>query len=91
MSEKSVDCGSQKKGHKKTLDLLCQEYVIRTPAVEYHVRQAKDSAKELLPVHSKVEFVLSKDKMKFTLNGKKYEYRIVSEEALEARAEAGSH
>ena len=29
VSEKSVDCGSQKKGHKKSLDLLCQEYVIR--------------------------------------------------------------
>ena len=91
MSEKSVDCGSQRKGHKKSLDLLCQEYVIRTSDVEYHVRQAKDAAKELLPLHSKVEFVLAKDKMKFTLNGKKYEYRVVSEEALEAKAEAGSH
>ena len=65
--------------------------MIRSSAVEYHVRQAKDSSKELLPLRRKVEFVLAKDKMKFTLNGKKYEYRVVSEEALEANAGAGSH
>ena len=64
---------------------------MRTSDIEYHIRQAKDSAKELLPLHGKVEFVLPKDKMKFILNGKKYEYRVVSEEALEAKADAGSH
>lgn len=62
VSEKSVDCGSQKKGHKKTLDLLCQEYVVHTSEVEYHIRQAKDSANEILPVHSKINFVLSRTK-----------------------------
>ena len=47
----------------------------RTSDVDYHIRQAKDSGNKLLLLHSKVEFVLAKDKMKFTLNGKKYEYR----------------
>src|ERR1700752_288316 len=66
VSEKSVDCGSQRKGHKKTLNLLCQEYVIRTSVTEYRIRQATDSAKELLPVHSTVNFLFDKDKVKFT-------------------------
>jgi hypothetical protein len=76
VSEKSVDCGPQKKGHKKTLDLLCWEYVIHTSTVEYHVRQAEDASKKLLPVNR--------------LNGKKYEYRVVSERSLETKSDARS-
>jgi hypothetical protein len=83
VSENSVPCGSQAKG-KKTSDLMCQEYVIRTEATEYHVRQEKEAHKELIPVNAPVEMTLSKDKMKFRVNGKSYEMLVVSESAAPA-------
>jgi hypothetical protein len=85
VSENSVPCGSQAKG-KKTSDLMCQEYVIRTEATEYHVRQEKEAHKELIPVNAPVEMTLSKDKMKFKVNGKSYEMLVVSESAAPAAA-----
>jgi hypothetical protein len=83
VSENSVQCGSQTKG-KKSADLMCQEYVIRTETTEYHVRQEKESHKELLPVNAPVEFSLNKDKMKFKVNGKSYDMLVVSESAVPA-------
>ena len=83
VSENSVQCGSQAKG-KKTSDLMCQEYVIRTDTTEYHVRQEKEAHKEMLPVNAPVELTISKDKMKFKVNGKGYEMLIVSEAAVTA-------
>jgi hypothetical protein len=80
VSESSVQCGSESKG-KKTSDLMCQEYVIRTETTEYHVRQEKEAHKEMLPVNAPVELTISKDKMKFKVNGKGYEMLIVSESA----------
>jgi hypothetical protein len=87
VSENSVACGSQAKG-KKSTDLMCQEYVIRTDTTEYHVRQEKQSHKELLPMNSPVEYTMSKDKMKFKLNGKEYEMLVVSESAVPAEGAA---
>jgi hypothetical protein len=87
ISENSVQCGSQAKG-KKTSDLMCQEYVIRTATTEYHVRQEREGHKEMLPVNSPVELTISKDKMKFKLNGKGYEMLIVSEAAVPAAGAA---
>jgi hypothetical protein len=87
IAENSVGCGSQLTKNKKgTLELLCQEYVIRTDTTEYHVRQEKPADKALIPVNTAVEFTLEKDKMKFKANGKKYEYLIVSEAAVTAAA-----
>jgi hypothetical protein len=80
VSETSVQCGSEAKG-KKTAELMCQEYVIRTETTEYHVRQEKEAHKEMLPVNAPVELTISKDKMKFKVNGKGYEMLIVSEAA----------
>ncbi len=85
ISENSVQCGSQAKG-KKTSDLMCQEYVIRTDTTEYHVRQEKEGHKEMLPVNAPVELTISKDKMKFKVNGKGYEMLVVSESAAPAAA-----
>jgi hypothetical protein len=87
LSENSVQCGSQAKG-KKTSDLMCQEYVIRTGATDYHVRQEKEAHKELLPVNAPVELTISKDKMKFKVNGKTYDMMIVSEAAASATVPA---
>jgi hypothetical protein len=81
VSENSVQCGSESKG-KKTSELMCQEYVIRTDTTEYHVRQEKEAHKEMLPVNAPVELTISKDKMKFKVNGKGYEMLIVSESAV---------
>lgn len=82
ISENSVSCGSQAEGKKKTTEMMCQEYVIRTESTEYHVRQEKESHKGLLPVNAPVELTMKKDKMQFKLNGKEYEMLIVSESAV---------
>jgi len=84
VSENSVPCGTEQKGHKQTVELMCQEYVIRTDTTEYHVRQKKEEHKALLPVNAPVELTLSKDKMKFKVNGKEYEMLVVSESAVPA-------
>ena len=84
VSESSVPCGSEAKGKKQTVQMMCQEYVIRTDATDYHVRQEKEEHKALLPVNAPVELTLSKDKMKFKVNGKGYEMLVVSESAAPA-------
>ena len=84
VSENSVACGSEAKGKKQTVEMMCQEYVIRTDTTEYHVRQEKEAHKALLPVNSPVELTLHKDKMKFKVNGKEYEMLVVSESAAPA-------
>jgi hypothetical protein len=83
VAENSVACGSEAKG-KKSTQLMCQEYVIRTDSTEYHVRQEKEAHKALLPVNAPVELTLKKDKMKFKVNGKEYEMLVVSESAAPA-------
>jgi hypothetical protein len=90
VSENSVPCGSEAKGKKQTVELMCQEYVIRTETTEYHVRQQKEEHKTLLPVNAPVELTLNKDKMKFKVNGKAYEMLVVSESAVTAPAPAPS-
>ncbi len=82
ISENSVNCGKQ--GGKKSIDLLCQDYIIRTASVEYHIRQNKPSNKALVPVNTKIDFTTDKDKIKFKVDGKSYEYVIVSEAAIAA-------
>ena len=82
ISENSVNCGS--KGGKKRIDLLCQDYVVRTASVEYHVRQQKPSDKALFPVNTAIVFTIDKNKIKFKIDGKSYEYAIVSEAAVSA-------
>jgi hypothetical protein len=84
VSENSVQCGSQAKNKKQTMELMCQEYVIRTDTTEYHVRQEKEAHKAMLPVNAPVELTIKKDKMKFKVNGKEYEMLVVSESAAPA-------
>ncbi len=90
ISEKSVACGSTlekgKKNKQTTVEVLCQEYVVRTAGTDYHIRQLKPADKALIPVNTPVEFTLDKDKMRFKANGKPYEYLIVSEDAVAADA-----
>ena len=84
MSETSVPCGSKVEKNKQSLELLCQEYVVRTGTTDYHIRQLKPSDKALIPINTSIEFTLDKDKMKFKANGKSYEYLVVSETATDA-------
>jgi hypothetical protein len=90
ISENSVACGSTvekgKKNKQMTVEVLCQEYVVRTEGTDFHIRQVKPTEKALIPVNTPIEFTLDKDKMKFKANGKSYEYVIVSEAAVAADA-----
>lgn len=87
ISENSVDCGTEAHGHKgkDKLSLVCQEYVVRTATTEYHIRQPKQHDQALLPLQSPIDFTLDKDKMKFKLNGKKYEFLVVSEASANSK------
>lgn len=87
VAENSVDCGTEAHGHKgkEKLDLVCQEYVVRTATLEYHIRQPKQKNQGLLPLNSAIDFTLDKDNMKFKLNGKKYQFLVVSETSLNSK------
>jgi hypothetical protein len=80
ISENSVTCGS-KVEKKQSVAVLCQEYVVRSVTTDYHVRQMKPADAVIIPINSSVEFTLDKDKMKLRVNGKSYEYQVVSEAA----------
>jgi hypothetical protein len=90
ISEISVACGSTlekgKKNKQISVEVLCQEYVVRTAGTDYHIRQVKPSDKALIPINTPIEFTLDKDKIKFKANGKSYEYLVVSEAAASADA-----
>jgi hypothetical protein len=88
VSENSVACGSKQEKNKTTVEVLCQEYVVRTGVTDYHIRQLKTSDRALIPINTPIEFTLDKDKMRFRANGKSYEFLIVSEAAAPAVADA---
>jgi len=84
VSEKSVECG-QKKSKKSSTPVLCQQYVVHTTTTEYEIRQPKPSNQEIIPANTAIQFVIDKDKMKFKLNGKNYEFLIVGTLAVAAQ------
>jgi hypothetical protein len=82
ISMQSVDCGSKKEGKNKSTSLLCQQYVVRTATTEYQIRQPKPSQQAILPANTPIQFILNKDKMKFKLSGKNYEFLVVGTSTL---------
>jgi len=82
VAEKSVDCGSKNNGKKSSTAIVCQQYLVRTATTEYEVRQPKPSDQAIIAAKFAIEFTLDKDKMKFKLNGKKYEFLIVGTSAI---------
>jgi hypothetical protein len=91
----SVQCGTAEKdstgfaeemlgtdsGTKKTQPLLCQEYVLQTEHVVYHIRPKNEKHAALLPIGEQVEFRLQKDRMLLRvedLDGKEHEYVVIS-------------
>jgi hypothetical protein len=67
--------------HKKTHELLCQEYVLQTDRVIYRIRPKDDKHPVLLPVGERAQFHMQKDKMRLRvedLDDKERDYIVVS-------------
>ena len=95
MKMNSVQCGYDEKdgqgvasemlgtdsSHKKTHELLCQEYVLRTDRMVFHIRPKDDKHPVLLPIGGIALFRLEKDKMVLRsedLDDKERQYTVVS-------------
>jgi hypothetical protein len=91
----SVQCGIDEKdgktitgemlgtdsGHKKSHELLCQEYVLESDHVIYRIRPRDEKHPVLLPVGEKAQFRIEKDKMLLRvedLDDKERDYTVVS-------------
>jgi hypothetical protein len=91
----SVQCGMEEKdaksfagemigsdsGHKKTQELLCQEYVLQAEQTVYRIRPKDAKHPILLPVGERAQFRMDKDKMLLRvedLDSKEREYIVVS-------------
>jgi hypothetical protein len=85
LSHTSVACGS-KKSKKQDVDLLCQQYVIRSGTTDYTIRQPKPSDQNIIPLNTAVQFTLDKNKAKFKVNGKSFEFIVVGQAAASSAA-----
>ena len=91
----SVDCGLDENSgksfagevlgtdaaHKKTHELLCQEYVLQGERVIYRIRPRDEKHPVLLPVGEKAQFRMEKDKIILRvedLDDKDRDYSVVS-------------
>ena len=91
----SSSCGTSEKGsktvageifgtdgqHKKTQELLCQEYVLQADHVIYRIRPKDDKHPALLPIGETAQFRISKDKLILRVpevSDKEHEYVVVS-------------
>lgn len=67
--------------HMKTKELLCQEYVLETAKVTYHLRPKDEKHPALLPINEKAQFRIEKDMMKLRVedaDNKERDYIVVS-------------
>jgi hypothetical protein len=67
--------------HKKTQEVLCQEYILKSDRLIYRIRPKDDKHPTLLPVGESAEFRIHKDKMLLRVpesDGKEREYIVVS-------------
>jgi hypothetical protein len=87
LSHTSVTCGA-KKSKKQDIDLLCQEYVVRSGTTDYTIRQPKPSDRSIIPINTAIEFKLDKNKMKFKVSGQSFEFIVVSQAAASSPAAA---
>jgi hypothetical protein len=90
----SVHCGSAQKSDTsalgeiigtddrstRTQDVLCQEYVLETDSVDYHIRPRDEKHPEILPIGSMAQFRIEKDKLILRAEGmdKERQYLVVS-------------
>ncbi len=102
LSMESKACGYQQKDqksvageilgtdtqNKKTQEVMCQEYVLQSDHMVYHIRPVDLKHPELLPVGDAVEFRIHKNKLLLVApesNQKEHEYQVMS---MELRPEA---
>jgi len=67
--------------HKKTQEVLCQEYAMQAEHITYRIRPKDDKHPALLPVGEAVQFRIHKDKMYLRVpegDGKEREYLVLS-------------
>lgn len=67
--------------HKKTHELLCQEYVLQSDKVIYRIRPRDEKHPVLLPVGEQAQFRMEKDKMVLRvedMDSKDRDYIVVS-------------
>ncbi len=94
MQMNSVHCGTAQKSDTsalgeiigtddrstKTQDVLCQEYVLETDSVVYHIRPRDEKHPDLLPIGTMAQFRIEKDKLILRAEGvdKERQYLVVS-------------
>jgi hypothetical protein len=67
--------------HKKTQQVLCQEYTLQSERVTYRIRPKDDKHPSLLPIGEMAEFRIHNDKLLLRViesNDKEREYIVVS-------------
>jgi hypothetical protein len=67
--------------HKKTHEMLCQEYILQTDKIIFRIRPRDEKHPVLLPVGEQAQFRIQKDKMILRvedLDDKDREYSVVS-------------
>jgi hypothetical protein len=82
ISGSSVACDAQQQS-KRQATAQCQQYTVRSTRNEYQIRQAKPSDKAAFPANTPIYFTLEKEKMKFKINNKTYEFLVVSTSAID--------
>ena len=85
LSHTSVSCGT-KKSKKQDIDLLCHQYVVRSGTTDYTIRQPKPDEQHIIPLNTAIQFTLDKHKMKFKVNGTKFEFMVISQAAAPSAA-----
>lgn len=85
LSQTSVACGA-KKSKNEDINLLCQQYVVRSGTTDYTIRQPKPSEQNLIPLNTTIQFTLDKNKMKFKVNGTSFEFTVTSQAAASSSA-----
>jgi hypothetical protein len=69
--------------HKKTQEVLCQEYILQGDHITYRIRPKDDKHPLLLPIGQAIQFRIHKDKMYLRDpegDQKEHEYTVVSME-----------
>jgi len=105
MSMESVSCGyAENSGktfvgeivgtdgaHKKTKEMLCQEYILRSDRVLYRIRPRDEKHPVLLPIGEDADFRIQTDRLFLKVTefdkGKEKDYNVVSMTPIEKSAE----
>jgi hypothetical protein len=68
-------------GHVKNKELLCQEYVLKTDKVLFHIRPKEEKHPTLLPIGEEAKFRIKKDRLLLQvpeIGAKEAEYFVIS-------------